>query len=73
MDTRRTGPRQRLRTNGDGQLAIGDRQGEVHPALQARGQRGNQRPVDRVNLEVLDSMDPLSGQVAGELPGSLWV
>ena len=45
---------------GDVQVRVGHRHLEGHPALEPRGQRLQQRPVDAVQLDGFRAVDPFS-------------
>ena len=60
-----------VRTDGYIEFAVGDRQAERHAAIEPLGERGDEGPIDRVDLERLDAMNPLASELPDELRGIL--
>src|SRR3954452_12583853 len=63
------GPFQRLAADGQVELALGDREVEGVPAIEARGEVGDERAIDGVELDLLGRVNTLAGELAEEWSG----
>jgi hypothetical protein len=61
------GAREVVRPDRQVELAVGDREAEGDPPLETRDERGDQRPIDRVELQRLAAVNRFAGKLLQEL------